>query len=707
MPNSAPETQAGAVASPERCAGPRAEFCTSAARHPLRLAQFIVFLAWLGLGTAFATCVPADYGQELELKGFGTVYVGDLEYDRASDEARLFGGVCFTTAVSGTPAPVNPATNPAAESPLTLTAPTMRVEKLETDPTFVAESVVVRSGALTLFARQLSGDAEGLRMQRLSIMSPQFSGRAARASYTLAGGDTVLSGVNLRLGDFQVRSVAAALDADTLVLRDARATTCACENGGLYVLSAPSVHIDLTTGVVGIDDGRLETLGLRFALDPNLRLRSRVPAGPARPGRTVILPSPAAPEPVGTPIDQGTKLALPIQLFPGASVELGAAGFSKRNPVGLVSILNLGFKLGSGDLRAALGRVGPGVRADALLRIPVAPGVGFDISTTNRDWKDAAFSHEGALGVYAGRRLSGVAGVADSLVLGGQLFAALSQQTVAGNVVRSPRLGGRASARYTSDPTPAGTFGLQTETALSYYTSLPESPSQFGIRVTPSWRNGFGPLRATLNFDHQEVFGSSPFTTDVDRLVPSSVVGGSLTLSTLGGVVSARGRYAFELQNARNPVRLARLELVRPVALGSVTFRNRLTAEAAGLLGPTDAKVDAFLGAETRVDLRASELELGFKARYNLLPAQRGLELLEAYASYPFTVSVVTFRPFLALNAAPLFTDAPLEGVTGYGLAVAVKSCCGTFSASYRLHDKSVRTAFDIKLSPDPSYSSR
>lgn len=677
---------------------------SGAPRLFLRLFAAALFL---GLGTAAAACVPADYGQELELKGFGTVYVGDLTYNKGSDEARLFNGVCFTTAESGTVA-ADAEDNPVARRTVTLTAPTMRVEKVQTDPTFVAESVVVRLEGLTLFARELTGDAEGLRMKRLSMMGPQFSGRAARASYTLAGGDTVLSGVNLRLGDFRVRSVAAALDADTLILRDARATTCACENGGLYVLSAPSVHIDLDTGIVGVDDGRLETLGLRIALDPNLRLRSRAPAGRARPGRTVILRGPAAPEPVGTPIDQGTKVAVPLQLFPGASVELGAAGFSRENPISLVSLLNLGFKLGPANLRAALGRAGPGVRADALLRIPVAPGVGFDISTTNRDWKDAAYLHEGALGVYAGRRLSGLAGeVADSLVLSGQLFAALSQQTLAAEVVRSPRLGGRASARYTSAPTPAGTFGLQTETALSLYTRLPENPSQFGVRVTPSWRKKLGPVQATVNFDHQAVFGLSPFTTDLDRLVPRSVVGGSLTLKTSGSVVSAQGRYALELQNARNPVRLARLEVARPVGLGSVTLRNRLTAEAAGLLGPPDPKVDAFLGAETRVDLRASELELGFKARYNLLPAQRGLELLEAYASYPLTFSVVTLRPFLALNAAPLFTDTPLPGVTGYGLAVAVKSCCGTLSASYRLHNRSVRTAFDIRLSPDPAFSSR
>ena len=662
------------------------------ARRPLRvyLTRLLILTALLGLGVSFAACVPEDYAQELELTGFGTVYVGDLEYNSARDEARLFNGVCFTA---------------AGESGLTLTAPTMRVEQVQTNPTFETEAATLQLQTFTLFAERLSGDAVGLSMQNLSVLSPQFSGGAVRARHTLADGRTILTGVNLRLGDFRVQSVAAGLNATTLVLQDARATTCACENGGLYVLSAPGVTIDLQTGVVQVDEGTLETLGLRLALDPDLRL---LPGGaPTRRG-TTVLPGVAVPEPVGTVIDQGTKLAVPVQLFPGASLELGAAGFSQKYPVSLVSLLNLGFELGPSNLRAALGRVGPGLRADALIRTPLAPGVGFDISTTNRDWQAADFIHEGALGLHASHSLTGVmAELTDSLVLSGQLFAALSRQTLAGTVVQSPRLGGRGTVLYTGVPGPAGTFALQTETGLTYYPGSPQHPSQFGVRVAPSWRKRFGPLRAALNFEHQAVFGKSPFTTNLDRLLPSSVVGGSLSLTALGGVANVQGRYAFRLQNARNPVRLARLEVARALPFGALTLRNRLTVEVAGLLGPADAKVDAFVGAETRFELPASELEFGVQARYNLLPTSPGLELLEAYASYPLTFSAVTLRPFLALNAAPLFSDRPLPIVTGYGLELRVGSCCGTFVASYRLHDKSVRAAFDVRLSPDPEFASR
>ena len=86
-------------------------------------------------------------------------------------------------------------------------------------------------------------------------MSPRFSGTAVRAHYTLAAAQTIFSGVNLRLGNFRVEGSAAGLTEDTLVLRSARATTCACENGGLYALTAPEVVIDLASGLVRVERG--------------------------------------------------------------------------------------------------------------------------------------------------------------------------------------------------------------------------------------------------------------------------------------------------------------------------------------------------------------------------------------------------------------------------------------------------------------------
>ncbi len=653
--------------------------------HFLRSFTLWLLAFWLfASGVVFASCVPEDYAQELTLPGLGVVYTGDFRYNSARDEARLFNGVCFTS---------------AGEPSVTLSAPTMHVAGVQAEPTFVAEGATLTLETFTLFAERLSGNAVGIRLRNLSVMSPQFSGRAVRARYNLERGWTVLTGVSLRLGNFRVESTAAALSANRLVLRNARASTCACEGDGPYTLSAPGVTINLLTGVARIKQGRLEAMGLRVPLNPNLRLL--LDGAPGAGGSAVIggplLAAPAAPEPVGATIDQGTKVAVPLQLAPWASLELGGAGFAARYPTGLVALLNLNLD----RWRAALGRVGPGWRADAIFRTPLAPGLDVDLSTTNRDWRAAGFLHEVALSLNGARRLTQIsAELGDTLVLSGQLFGALSRQTLADTLVASPRLGVKGSALYTGAPTPLGTFGLRTETGFTYYPlGSADDQTQLGVKLVPSWRAQSGPLYSAFSFEHQAVLGGSPFAKSLDRLEPKSFVDGSVAWVDDHGSLKLQGRYAFRLAGATNPVRIARLEAARTFSLGDFSTVNRFTAEFAGLLGPADRDIDAFVRAETEFVL-ASDLELGFKARYDLLPDEAGLKLLEVYASYPLTFSGLTLRPFLGLNAAPLVTGEPLPTVTGYGLSVAVKSCCGTLVASYRLHDESVRTAFDVRLSP-------
>ena len=637
----------------------------------------------------FAACDPAAYDYALTLQGVGTAYMGNLSYSKAQDKAELSDGVCFVS--EGTPQ-------------LTLNAPTMRVEKVQTKPTFVAQGATLTLATYTVFAEELAGDAAGLGLRNLSIMSPQFSGTAVRARYTLATGQTIFSGVNLKLGNFRVKGTAAGLTDDTLVLRSARATTCACENGGLYTLAAPDVVIDLASGLVRVEGGVLETLGLRFGLTPNLRFllggAPRPGGGRVRVGGAALLPAAPAPEPVGTVFDEGTRLALPLQLAPWGTLELGAAGLDTEHPLGLVSLFKLGFALGPSSLQAVLGRTGPGLRADALLRRPLTPDVGIDLSTTNRLWADADFLREGALGFYGNRRLRGVLGAADTLVLGGRLFAALSQQTFAGTVVRSPRLGVRGSFNYTL-PTAVGVFGLRNETGGTVYQQGSgglDALTQFGVRLQPSWRKAFGKLRLALGFDQQAVYGSSPFSLKLDRLEPRSVLDAALTWGEGGRSLSVGGSYAFTLAGAENPFRRLRLDAGLSLPVFGVVTHNTLSAELAGLFGPLDPDVDAFVTAETGIELPASPLELGFRLRVDLLPQERGLKLLEVYASYPLTVQNVTLRPFLGLNAAPFLTGAPLPVLSGYGLEVAYRSCCGTLRASYRLHDQTVKTSFDIRL---------
>lgn len=504
-------------------------------------------------GTWAAACNAADYPQALELEGLGTVFVSSLRFEAARDRAELSGGLCFVS---------------AADEVLTVTAPRMVVERLSADPRVSVEAATLRFGEVTVFAEHLGSAEGGFALRGVAVSSPQASGSARSAHYTLADGRTALSEVTLRLGNFRVQSVGATLTGGALVLREASATTCACEEGGLYLLRAPSARVDFVSGVVQVRDGVLETLGLRVALNPNLQLLLDGPPQPGGPGLSVggarLLPSPAAPEPVGETLDEGTKVSVPIQLLPEASLELGVAGLDEGRPLGLVSLL----RLGRGNVRAAFGRAGPGLRADLLLRRPVAPGVAFDFSLTNRHWAEEGFLHEGALALHAGRRLTEVlarllpqaALAQDTLALSARAFTAFSSQRLPSGPVLSPRLGVQGSAVYTLPPLPAGTFALRTESTLTHYPSvrdeLGNAAAQFSLRFVPSWRGVYGPLTATVSFERQLVLGGSPFSARLDRLEPRSLVSGSAELALPPWRFGVQARYnLLAAAEGRNPVR--------------------------------------------------------------------------------------------------------------------------------------------------------
>ena len=107
---------------------------------------FYLALLLSATNLAFAACDPAAYDQELTLQGVGTAYVGNLRFDPAKDEAELFDGVCFVS---------------ASKPQLTLNAPTMRVERVQTEPRFVAQGATLTLATYTVFAEELSGNAGG------------------------------------------------------------------------------------------------------------------------------------------------------------------------------------------------------------------------------------------------------------------------------------------------------------------------------------------------------------------------------------------------------------------------------------------------------------------------------------------------------------------------------------------------------------------
>ncbi len=680
------------------------ERCRGRVRHRERVWARVLSLLYLAFcsAAAFAACDPKSYDQQLELTGLGTAYVDTLTYDGGTDSAELLGGLCFSA---------------SNDSGLSLTAPTMRVTKVSSAPTFVAEGANLTLGRYTLFAAELSGDADGVSLRTLSVASPQFSGTVARARYTPATGQTILTGVSLDIGSFHIESVSAGLTERTLVLQDAEASTCTCASGGIYTLRAPGVVIDLATGGVRVERGFIDILGVRIALSNNLRLKLDLPtprrgpapaAGVAVASPTVLGPGPV-PAPVGTTIDEGAKVALPLQLLPWLLVEAGVAGLDPDHYLGIVSILKFGAELGRTGLYGALGRAGPGWRADALIRQRLAPNLELDLSTTNRLWDAVGNLHDVSLALRASRSLNRILSeTADTLALSGQVFAALSQQTLSGVPVGSARLGASVGARYASAPTAAGVFSLETDTGLTVYPQGgggADDLVQVGLRARPAWQGDFGPLHFGLSYEGRLVLGRSPFSAEFDALEPLSVVGGSVSWITGEYGLNASGRYAFILNTGVNPVRQLGFSATRIVYFGKIKNSSLFSAEFAGLLGPSDPDTKASVSLESAFDLEqlGVDVEVGMKTRYDLLPTSAGLKLLEFYGAFPVELPSLTLKPFLGLNVASLITGEPLPTVTGYGLELAFRSCCGTLSASYRFHDETVVTKFDFQLTPAAS----
>ena len=85
-------------------------------------------------GFAGAACDPEKYAQELELAGLGTVYVSDLSYTSADDSAELSNGLCFSASVKPF---------------FVLTAPSMRVTDVSTNPQFTARGANLCSGGIS------------------------------------------------------------------------------------------------------------------------------------------------------------------------------------------------------------------------------------------------------------------------------------------------------------------------------------------------------------------------------------------------------------------------------------------------------------------------------------------------------------------------------------------------------------------------------
>ncbi|CAN5883912.1 hypothetical protein BH24DEI2_BH24DEI2_21480 [soil metagenome] len=628
----------------------------------------LVNLAWAEPCDAFREGRTA-----LKVENLGTAYFTVLESALQNGAARLSGGVCV-----------------AGAGGWELRSEAVEVSGLPATPALSAADVTLVFSSWTLQAASLQTDTDTLTLNDPVFRSGTLQGRADAAVFGALRSDISLSGVAVTGKGFRVEGAMATLEGERLVFQDALATTCVCAEDALYVIRAPTASYDLTREAVRIEGGKLLIGAVQVSL-PNIDVTPEKLKNLTFPVRVEYVSDNNVTGVRGT----GLGIRVPaIGLGDGLKLEVGAFGFDTAYPVNVVLLAHYR------DDRLAfdVGRAAKGVPADITLTEALTPAVSASFAVYNRDWRDEDFLHEGVFALQASERVTLFE--PNDLALGAGGFAAASYQFL-GEPVSGPRLGVYQELRFLSPPSRAGRFGVSARAELTTYPGLDRTQVGFGFR--PSWAGNYGPLRVNVAWDSVWTNQASPFGVSLDRLEPRNllVLGASVDGDlgpALHGTFSVSARYDF-----LGPSGGAFSDGIETLALGAVlSYRAasfELTpffrAELAPLFNERlRGETDSFV--EVGLDLDADPWSFGLTFRAD--PLAPKITKLEARTSFPITLNAVTVKPFLAFDFAPTLTAGQFPRVSGHGLEVTYRSCCGTLVVGYRQLENTFTTSFAVRF---------
>lgn len=542
-----------------------------------------------------------------------------------------------------------------------------------------------------LEAEALAGTPQGFVLETVTLSSHDVVATALTARFDLVTEELVLTAVDAQSPLYRVRGAQARLQEGVLWFTDARATTCVCEGEPFYLIGSPEARFDLTDNRVVVREGVLTLGRLGLPLPAELTLSEAVLADLEAP--LVIEYLPRDPE-RGVP-GSGFGVRVPnLPLEEGLSLELGLSGLDAEYPLNAILLL----RLRQPNMEADIGKAREGVRIDFVRYEPLLPWLRVTYGTHNRLYASQGYLQEAFAGVVVEHAMMNLFG-GDRLGLRGELFAAGSSQFVEGGLVLLPRLGGRAAVTYRSPATPLGRLDLTLDSSLTSYP--PIARWQYGVRLRPTWTWQRVPLTVSLRYDRQWTNAASPFSTALDRLTPIHTVAAAVTLAgPLGqgeGRLTARGRYNFLPEAGRNPLEQLSLSAEAELPGGGVIVRPSLTLDAAGWFDPVgDARSLASLQAG--LEVAGETWTVGLRTRYRFVAPVTGLDRLELSTSFPLTLDTVTLTPFLALDFAPLVLTGEPPRISGHGLTLVWRSCCGTLQVGYRQLDNQFTTRFALQL---------
>jgi hypothetical protein len=642
----------------------------------------LMTLILLVLGVVMAQNPCAGFGQgSLTLKGIGVSYYGDLDFDSAQGSARLYHGVCaYAPGAKGAPLWV-------------LRASEVGVTRLSDTPQLSAKDATLTLSQWTIKAPALVSSPAGFKLTQATFSSHDVSGHAANVSYSLDSGEVALESVRATSHHYRVSGATAQLAGQTLYFQDAAATTCLSSSGELYFIQAPDASLDLLKRRVKLTDSVLHVGAVQISLAKQLELS---------PKSLQNFEFPLVIEYVGDNPETGAKgTGLGVRwkklaLAERAWLELGVTGLLGHYPLYATALLHVS----EDGVSVTLGPTQGGVQADVRKVQPLLPYLDFDFGVRIHHWAAQDFLHEGFVGLKAHTDTGLLPG--DKLKLSARGFAAVSNQMVSGEEITSPRLGVTGAAAYTAPKTALGKFSLRVDSSFTDYPSY--RATQYGVRLRPGWRGDFGPLTAHLGYDLRLTDSGSPFSTHLDKLEPISTASAGLALSgPLGGgfkaTLKSEAAYDFLVQRSTTtgPMKTLSFSADLKAPVGALTLEPAAAVDLAGLLWPNpDLEVKAY--AQGSLTLSGQDWDVGLLAKYNLRPAATGWEKLETSFSFPLNIHNVTLTPFVALNFAPTLFAGGLPTLSGEGLTVAWRTCCGTLHAGFKAYDNKVTSSLSVSL---------
>lgn len=626
---------------------------------------FLFFLpyAWAASNPLVTPC-ELDRSDRLEIEGLGVATFGALRFASSSDSALLTGGVCIR-----------------GEGEWRLEAARVEVQAVSTAPVLLASGVRLLLPTWTLRAATLRGDEAGVSLEGVHFSGEGTGGTAQRARYVFASSGVALTDVEAESGPYRVQGAFATLEGDVLEIRDAAVTTCE-GSAPFYSVRAPVASIDLVREQARLQAGRLEVVGAEVSLG-NVELSEETFDNVRVPLEVVSLE------------DAETTLLSRVPLGGGLAVTSGVAGLDSGHAPRGVALLEVARP----GVEAAIGLSPLGPQADLRFETPILPGLEVAYGIRNREWEAQEFLHEGYVALEAEGRLTPPAGTFSGR---GVLTAAVSNQRVDGVRITSPRFGVTGEGHYTAPETSWGRFGVRALASVSLYTD-PETV-QYGVRIAPSWTFDRGALDFFVVYEGSLTNGASPFSTTLDRLEPESRLSARLAWAdVLGSGVSAEVEGAvradFLARAAQNESALEELsfEVALGVDIGTFSLTPSLElALARALSRVPNPNSEGFLAAG--LALSREELDFGVRVSYSLVPGERGFDGLELLAEVPVTLGRVTLQPFLAVDVyGPLFASQPLD-LTGHGLTVVLRSCCGTLIVGYRQYRDDFETSLAVRF---------